>query len=58
VRLLNRLSSLFRRDPKTPEDVAADKESARISAEVASNRFAAKSGIGSENYLSQRRDRK
>jgi hypothetical protein len=50
--LLSRLSSVFRRSPKDPDDVATYGEAARLTEEQVSIRAAAKSGPGAKNYYS------
>jgi len=56
LRRLSRFSAFLKRRPKTPEEIAADREAARIADEIASTRIASKSHAG-ENYLTQRRTR-
>ena len=54
--LIDRLRTRLRRRQRTPEDIAAAREAARISDEVASNRIGTKTVAG-DYYLSQRKSR-
>jgi hypothetical protein len=52
MRLLDRITSVFKRSPKDPDDVAGHAEAARVAEDQASTRAAAKSGAGAKNYYS------
>jgi hypothetical protein len=52
MRLLDRLTSMFKRSPKDPDDVAGQREAARVAEDQVSVRAAAKSGPGAKNYYS------
>ena len=54
MRSLKRLTSLFKRRRKTPEEIAAALERRRVADEVHASRAAARSGLGSESYRGQR----
>jgi hypothetical protein len=58
MRLLDRLSSLFRRSPKHPDDLATHGEASRLAEDQLSLRAAAKSGPGAKNYYSGEDKRK
>ena len=52
---LARLIGWLKPKPKTPEDIAAEQEAARIRYEMKTNRGAAAGSGAGENYQSQRR---
>jgi hypothetical protein len=54
MRAFERLTSLFMRRPRSPEEIAAAHERQRVADEVHASRAAARSGLGSESYRGQR----
>jgi hypothetical protein len=58
MRLLDRLTSVFRHSPKDPDDVSTHNEATRLSEEQVSIRAASKSGPGAKNYYAEEDKRK
>jgi hypothetical protein len=52
--LLGKLRGLFRREPKSPEDIAAEAEAKRVQDLVQDTRLSQRAGSAGENYQSGR----